>query len=403
MRLEFFGYAMSNLLHRKLRSGLTVLSILIGITAIFALVSFGMGIQSYVDQIAQNAGVDKLFVQAKGIGAPGTDDNFAITQDDVDFIDKVNGVAEATGNYVKGVAIKKDKQTKFVFGVGYDPDKAKLIEGSFSVTVIKGRQLRKGDDDKIVLGYNYKLAKKGFDKPVDLGEKLEVGGKEFEVIGFYEPIGNPHDDTNAYFTHEGMESMFPEAKERYGYAIVRSEQGVKTEELADLLKERLRKHKGQKEGKEDFFVQTFEDALKVFGNIVMVINGILFLIALISLVVASVNTMNTMYTAVVERTKEIGIMKAVGATNKDILYIFIIEAGIIGMIGGILGVVFGFGIASVGGSIAAAYGFGSLQPVFPLALVVGCILFSFLVGALSGILPARQAARLRPVDALRYE
>ena len=86
MNPEYLRYGWENLWHRKLRSGLTVISILIGITAIFALVSFGFGIQSYVDEIAKEAGIDKLFIQARGVGAPGTDSNFAITKDDTDFI-----------------------------------------------------------------------------------------------------------------------------------------------------------------------------------------------------------------------------------------------------------------------------------------------------------------------------
>ena len=403
MNAQYIRYGIENLLHRRLRSGLTVVSILIGIAAIFALVSFGFGIQDYVDSIAQEAGVDKLMIQAKGIGAPGTDSNFRVTKDDVEFVGKVNGVAEATGVYIKPVEVKRKKDFKFVFGAGYDVGKAKLIEETFTVTVDKGRQFRSGDSGKIILGHNYQVPEKIFDKPVSLGERIEVNSREYEVIGFYEEIGNPSDDANAYLTYDGMEAIFPDSKDSYGYILVRAEQGVKAGDLADALRERLRRHKGQEKGKEDFFVQTFEDALKTFTNIIGVLNGVLALIALISVVVASVNTMNTMYTAVIERTKEIGIMKAVGARNSDILFIFIFEAGLIGTIGGVLGVVFGFVIASAGGAIAAASGFSALQPAFPLFLIFGCIIFAFLVGALSGIFPARQAANLKPVDALRYE
>lgn len=403
MNPEYLKYGLDSLLHRKLRSGLTVLSILIGITAIFALVSFGFGIQSYVDGIAQQAGIDKLFIQARGIGAPGTDENFLVTEDDVEFTEKVNGVAEASGIYLKSIEVKRNKKSKFVFGVGYDVEKTRLIEESYSVKVEKGREFRKGDSDKIILGYNYQFPKKVFDKPIELGEKMEVKGKEFEVVGFFEAIGNPADDANVYFSYEGLEDIFPESKDEYGYIIVRAEPAVSASDLAKTLSERLRRHRDEEKGKETFFVQTFEDALKTFTNIILVLNSMLFLIASISVIVASVNTMNTMYTAVLERTKEIGIMKAIGARNSDILFIFIFEAGLIGLIGGVIGVALGWVIASLGGAFAKAAGFGALQPIFPWYLILSCIIFALMVGAISGILPARQAAKLRPVDALRYE
>ncbi len=110
-----------------------------------------------------------------------------------------------------------------------------------------------------------------------------------------------------------------------------------------------------------------------------------------------------MYTAVLERTKEIGIMKAIGARRRTILFTFIFESGLIGMIGGFWGVVLGWLIASAGGAAAASAGFSFLYPVFPWYLVIGCIGFSTMVGAGAGILPALQASGQKPVDALRYE
>ena len=127
MRLEYLRFGIDNLMHRKLRSGLTMLSILIGIAAIFTLVSFGMGIQSYVDEIAQKSGVDKIMIQARSSGAPGTDDTFKVTRDDVEFVEKVSGVAETAGVYIKIVEVHKDKEKKYVFGVGYAVDKVKLF------------------------------------------------------------------------------------------------------------------------------------------------------------------------------------------------------------------------------------------------------------------------------------
>ena len=403
MSLDLVKYALLNIKRRKLRSGLTILSILIGITAIYALVSFGVGLQNYVNIIAEEAGIDKLFIQSRGIGAPGTDENFFLTKGDVDFVEKVNGIEEITGIYTKTAEVKKNGQTKFVFGMGVDPEKTDLVDESFTVKIEIGRQIKKSDFDKAVLGHNYHEDNRVFKKSVVLGEKIDINGRKFEVVGFYEKVGNPQDDSNIYFTYETFESLFPDNEDKFGFVMIKANRNIDPSVLADSITKRLRKHKGQEEGKEDFFVQTFEDALQTFNNIILALNGVLFLIALISVVVAGVNTMNTMYTAVLERTKETGVMKAVGARNSSILFIYVIESGFVGAVGGIIGIFFGFLISSAGGLIAAQAGFSFLKPAFPIWLSLGCVLFAFIVGAVSGVMPAIRASKLKPVDALRYE
>ncbi|MCK4589887.1 MAG: ABC transporter permease, partial [Nanoarchaeota archaeon] len=123
----------------------------------------------------------------------------------------------------------------------------------------------------------------------------------------------------------------------------------------------------------------------------------------ISLLVGGVGIMNTMYTSVLERTNEIGVMKAIGAQNKDILAIFLFESGFLGLMGGIIGVLIGVGIGKLVEFGAAMQGLDILKASFPWYLIVGALLFSFLVGAISGVAPARQASKMKPVEALRYE
>ncbi|MBN2142722.1 ABC transporter permease [Candidatus Woesearchaeota archaeon] len=403
MKLDEINYVFQNLIHRRLRSFLSVLSILLGVAAIFALVSFGMGIQAYVDEIAAKAGVDKLYIQAKTMGAPGTDPNFYLTQDDVDFVEKINGVAEISPMYMKTAEITFKDKRKYFFIAGMEIEHLDFIEEAFTATTEVGRPLKEGELNEVALGYNYRIPKKIFDKPISPGDNVEINGEPFRVVGFYEEIGNPSDDGNIYVTKEAFEALFPEWVDKYGFIMMSAEDGVKVKDLAEKIEDKLRKHKGQEEGKEDFYVQTFEDALETFNTVLAVINGVLVLIALISVVVAAVNIMNTMYTAVLERTKEIGIMKSVGARNSDIMFIFIFESGLLGMIGGIIGVILGYIAASIGGAAAAAAGFSSLQPAFPPSLIIMCILFAFCVGAGAGIMPAWRAAQLKPVDSLRYE
>ncbi|MFA6089006.1 MAG: ABC transporter permease [Candidatus Woesearchaeota archaeon] len=396
-------YALKNIWQRKTRSALTILSILIGVMAIAALTSFGVGLKSYVNNLSESSGVDKLFIQAKGIGAPGTDNTFSLSSDDVDFVSKVNGVKNTLGIYMKVVEIKKDDQKKYNYIMGYPADQSKFIEESFGVDMFSGRRLKNGELGKVVLGFGYTKDNSVFKRKVSVGDRIEINGNVVEVVGFLKEIGNPQDDANIMMTKEYFENFFPEDKDKYGFVIASSEADIDPNTLADKIREKLRKHLGQDKGKETFYVQTFADAIKTFSTILDVITGILILIALISVIVASVNIMNTMYTAVLERTKEIGVMKAVGAQNKDIFFVFVFESGVLGLFGGTIGMLVGYLLASIGGAIAKAAGYALLQPGFPISLTIGCMVFSFLIGVISGFFPALQAAKQKPVDSLRYE
>src|SRR3989344_2966843 len=167
---DILKYSTANLWHRKLRSFLTILSILIGITAIFALVSFGQGIQKYVNDISKEQGTDKIIMMPGGFVPPGSS-NVVFTEKDIDFIKKIKGVTEATGIIAATGKIKfrdyKEKYT-YVFGLSTNSEERKLIEEIFSVNIIKGRTLKKGDVHEAVLGYNFMIPDKLFKKEISV-------------------------------------------------------------------------------------------------------------------------------------------------------------------------------------------------------------------------------------------
>jgi putative ABC transport system permease protein len=405
MKLDLIKYSLNNLLQRAKRSFLTILSIFIGIMAIFALVSFGQGLSQYVDQIADEMGRDKIIIQPQGFINP-VDSPFTYTEDDLDFVEKIRGVHAAVGMIMVAGEVQQELDEKsvysYVMGLSLEKERWEIVKEMLTVELAEGRELKKGDKGKVTVGYAYSQPDKIFKKPIGLGDKFYINEEQVEIVGIYESVGNPEDDKNIYMTEEGVIDVLG-AEREYGMIVIRAAVGVNPSELAEEIEDEFRDHKGQEEGKEEFFVQTFEDLLEVFSNVLGVINSVLILIALISVLVAAVNIMNTMYTAVLERTKEIGIMKATGAKNSDILSVFVFESGVLGLVGSVIGILLGYGIAELGSAIAAGAGYTSLQAAYPLWLIIGSLMFGFLMGAISGLAPAIQASRQKPVDALRYE
>ncbi|MAG20459.1 ABC transporter permease [archaeon] len=404
MILDYFKLAFKNLRARKLRSWLTMLGIFIGIAAVVSLISLGQGLQDYIAEEFEQLGSDKIIIQPKTLGPPGsaTSESLILTSKDLDIVKDVRGVKWAVGFLVKqGQATFRDELgIGFASGSSYKDEKF-LNELDF-FKIIEGRQLKKGDKFKVVVGYNHAYDDI-WEKPVKIGNTIQIENQDFKVIGIVEKIGNPIDDAILHIPKETLRELL-DVKDEESQILVRTEKGFNPEEVADSIERKLRRSRGEKEDQETFNVQTSSELLNSFQTIFAVVQGILVGIAAISLLVGGVGIMNTMYTAVLERTKEIGIMKAIGAKNSDVLLLFLLESGILGLVGGIIGVFIGIGLSKTVEIIAAqALGSPLIQASFPISLLIGALAFSFITGSLSGVFPAIQASKLKPVDALRHE
>jgi putative ABC transport system permease protein len=285
---------------------------------------------------------------------------------------------------------------------GIPTEKIGLLIESLSLKIDDGQFIEKGDVGKVTLGYDYKYANI-FEKPITTGDKILLNDKPFRVSGIVARIGNPSDDRNIYMSLEDMKEFF-NTGERIDEIIVQINDGENIKDVADRVEKKLRTSRDVTEKTQDFIVLTPEELLNSFGNILTIITAFLGGIAAISLIVGGVGIANTMYTSVIERTKEIGIMKAVGAKNKDILWIFLIESGLLGIMGALVGVILGYIASNVLVYIVTnLYNTNLLRVAAPWYLTIGCLLFGFIIGAISGILPAWQASKTKVVDALRYE
>ena len=404
---SYFRLAIENLRHRKKRAYLTIIGVFIGIMAVVALVSLGQGLEAGVDEQFSKLGVDKIFVQPRGAGigdVGGTAPN-PIGEKDIERIRSVSGVAEAAGTKFRAAQVEWRDTTVFplIYEIPTDSRERALIVETFTIEIAEGRMLENGDRTRALVGSRFTDRAK-YEDPLVLGRTVSVNGIEVEVVGILKQSGDPGIDEGIFIPTTSYDDAFPSGVGEADYIIVRIDRTEDPVSMEARIEESLRNLRDVKEGEEDFSVQTTEDLRESFDTILNIIQVVLTGIALISLLVGAVGITNTMYTAVLERTKEIGIMKAVGARNEDILKIFLIESGLLGLMGGLVGVALGLGISYLGSVIAAqALGSAIIKFVAPWWLIVGALVFGFVIGALAGFLPARQAANMRPVDSLRYE
>jgi len=397
--LESIKYSLRNLKTSYGRSSLTVFSIMIGIATIFIFISFGWGIYNYVGELSGSSSADKILVQAKGSGMPGLDDSFKLTNNDLNAVSKTGGVYEATGVYFNPVRVSQGKENKYTFFIGYDPSLPIMLEVS-NIEVVVGRDMKKSETGKVILGYNFLKEDTVFTDPYSLNKYIEVNDIKMKVVGFLEEVGNPADDSQIYTTNKYFEELFPNKT----YAMLVAQ--VDTTDISRVvenIEKKLRKERGLDKGQEDFFVQSYDELIESFGMALNIIIGFVFLIAFISIVVSAVNTANTMITSVLERYKEIGILKAIGATNAEVFGIFLFESSFLGLISGVVGVGVGWLISDALGTLLEKFGWSFLAPHFTPSLFIGLILFAVITGAISGAIPAYKASRINTVDALRYE
>lgn len=400
---DYFRLAYQSAKKRKLRSWLTMLGIFIGVAAVVALISLSQGLQNAIGEQFVKLGSDKIIVQAAGsaFGPPGTDVADPLTQSDEDVMEQVKGVDTVVGRLLRTAKLEFEDEVKYSYLVSLpeDNEKIKLAIEANDYQIKTGRLLEKGDKYKVMIGSDF--ADDFFDQALVLRDQIKIEDKFFAVVGILKKSGNPQQDSTLVVPEEALREILGIGDE-YDLIPAKVKAGEDLAQVTERIKKALRKNRGVAEGKEDFTVQTPENILATLNTILAIVQGVLVGIAAIALVVGGIGIMNTMYTAVLERTKEIGIIKATGAKNSQILWLFMVESGMLGLFGGMIGVALGFGLSKTVELIAfQIYGSYLIQARFTPALLLGALSFAFIIGAFSGALPARQASQLKPVDALR--
>ena len=401
MYWDFFKMSLRSLQQRKKRSWLTMIGIFIGVATIVSLMSVGQGMQDAINDQFASMGSDKIMVMA-GSGVP-LESASPLTLTELEVVRGVRGVEYATASIAKMSPIKFQDETiyQFVAGLPVDEESLRVITGMEAFHVMDGRMLKQGDRFKAVVGYLYNV--NAFDKKVEMGHKLTINGYDFDVIGRMARIGTRQKDLQIIIPQDIFRDIYDEPEEIMA-VIAQVKPTADMSKVAEDIKRQIRRTRDEREGEETFQVQTFEELMKTAGSVIAIVQAFLLGIAFISLLVGGVGIMNTMYTSVLERTREIGVMKAIGARNSHIMSLFLIEAGILGMVGGSIGIVIGLGLGKAVEYLAdTQLSTGLIKANTSPELILTALAFSFLVGCLSGVLPARAAAKQNPVEALHYE
>ena len=401
---DYFFLALGNLRHRGIRSWLTLIGIFIGIMAVVSLISLGSGLKLAVNSQFGVSTTEVITVRAGGVafaGAPGAGVVNPLTVKDIEEIEKLASVERVIRRNIP--TGKLEFNDKAIFGLVInlpDGDDRKFAYDVLEIEAESGRLLKDGDTNKIVLGNNFYVNKIGLDKIVKVGDKVLIQNKSFKVVGVTKKKGSFIFDNIIHMNAAPLKDLMD-----YGDDVDLIIVKVNDKNLMDKTKEDiekvLRKTRDVKIGEEDFDVSTPESALETVNGILGGVQAFIILIASISILVGALGIVNTMTTSVLERKKEIGIMKAVGAKNSDIFAQFFIESGLLGLVGGVVGVIFGVAIGFFGTQGINNFIGSEVTPEISVPLILLSLVGSFMVGAIAGIVPAMRAANENPVEALR--
>ena len=404
MLIDFVKISLNSLRYRKLRSWLTMLGIFIGIAAVVSLIGMGEGLRVAISGQFGFLGPDIFSVQASGLnlaGPPGSNTVNPLADDLYKKIEGLNGVEASFNRHIESGTLEYNDIQSIGMALSVPSgENRKAVETMLNLEVESGRLLKDGDNKRIILGNGFK-DDKIFGKGVSSGDRVLLSGETYTVIGILEKKGSFIFDQSVIINEETLLDQFGDDGTT-DLIAVKVKDGKNIEKVMEDVEKILRKERDVDLGEEDFVVASPQQAIESLNSTLFAVQLFVYIIASISLIVGGIGIMNTMYTAVIERTKEIGIMKAIGARNSTIFTLFFIESGFLGFVGGLIGILLGLGIAN-GMSFIGRQALGSelIQASISAELLIGSMLFSFILGTFFGVMPAIQAAKMHPVDALR--
>ncbi len=409
----YFKLALNMLFHSKLRSWLTIIGIVIGVGAVVGIVSLGQGLQESVQSRLSTLDLAHITVSpgfsrasGGGFGGPGgsgggTTTTVTLTNKDIDALRGVAQIKYITGQISGRVTVIYNAQNASLSITGVDPQVWNYMN---TMTIDTGRFLQPSDNYVVLIGSG--VATGIYKKNIGVNQIINVGGKSARVVGILSSQGGGEDNQIYMPINAAVNVITDKQKNQFDSIQIGAQSPDVVPDAVTIITNKLviSRH-DNKPSDQDFTVSATATIASTASSIVSSITLFLEAIAGVSLLVGAVGIANTMFTSVLEKTKEIGTMKAIGAKNRDILAIFIINSALVGLVGGILGVILGsflsllfpmLGITLARGTSVAGISFSPILAFYGITLAI-------FVGVISGAVPAYRASKLKPVDALRYE
>ncbi len=386
MILGLSKLAVRNTLRRGKKSWITVIGVFIGIAAVVSLVSLGQGLEVAITQEFEDLGSNQVIVQGD------------ISDSDVEVIERARGVDSATGVYQRTGRVSYRGETQSLTVAGADLQEFETAFSGLPLTLEDGRKLRNVDRTSAMLSTE---AGSLYEDEPGIRSQMTIEGETFRVQGLYSS-GQPQFQNSMIIGLERARSIW-DAGDELSQIVAIVDSGFTQDEVRESIEEEMREDRNVDEGDEDFSVTTPQDVLEALTSILGVVQGIVVGLASIALLVGGIGIMNTMYMSINERTQEIGVLKAIGASKRQIRMLFLIESGLIGLIGGVIGVLIGVGISEVVVFAASEFSPVAIARGYTPELIGGALIFATMLGLISGYLPSRRASNLDPAEALRYE
>ena len=399
--------AFESLAANKLRAGLTILGIVIGVGAVIAMVSVGRGAQATITESINGIGTNLIFI-FRG-GSDDVRNPKPITLQDAEAIadpfqaPSVMAVAPVIQDNGK-VTYGRERTTTNIYGV--TPDYESVRNYSVSEGEFINQEEMLGQASVVLLGSD--VADKLFGRQDGLvGETVRIEGQPFRVLGVLESKGgssfsNADNQILIPFSTAQARLIHHSTADQVDLLLVEATSPKAVPQASEEVAQILRTRHRTAIGADDFTILTQQDFLSTASTITNVLTIFLGGVAAISLLVVGIGIMNIMLVSVTERTREIGLRKAVGAHKSDIMIQFLAESAVLSLTGGVIGIILGYSIGLVVGQIAKANN-ATITPSIGIDIILIATLFSTAVGLFFGIYPANRAANLEPVEALRYE